>query len=205
MYLKKNDLIYCLPFVGILVFGALYFYSATLYPGGSQVDANAIGFDWVNNYWCNLTSKNALNGDHNPARPVAIFAMITLCSSLLVFFIQFAKTFIRNKHWKQFVIMCSSLSMFSAALIFTALHDAMTILSSLFGMFVMFAMIKALYKSNLRFYKITGVLCILLLALNNYIYYSRQYIELLPLLQKITFAIVLVWILSLNRKMKTFR
>jgi hypothetical protein len=49
--------------------------------------------------------------------------------------------------------------------------------------------------------KIGGVVCVLLLIINNYIYFSRNFVEVLPLLQKITFAIVLIWIIGLNMEL----
>ena len=90
------------------------------------------------------------------------------------------------------------LSMTFAILIFTEYHDLITIISSIFGFFVVIGIIRAVYKSELAIYKISGVVCILLLGMNNYIYYTNQFIEVLPLLQKITFAIILIWIIGLN-------
>ena len=85
-----------------------------------------------------------------------------------------------------------------ASLIFTSYHDLMTLVSSIFGLFVVCGIIVAIYRSQLTAYKISGVISILLLALNNYIYYSKQGIEVLPLLQKITFTFVLLWVVGLN-------
>ena len=83
-YLYKN-LVSILPTIGILIFVGFYLYSATLYPGGSQVNLNSIGYDWVNNYWCDLMNKYGVNGQVNQARIYSITAMIILCMSLTVF------------------------------------------------------------------------------------------------------------------------
>lgn len=189
------------PLIGILCFIGLYLYSSTLYPGGSQANLDTKGFDWVNNYWCNLMNKKAMNGAVNPARPFSILAMLILCLSLMLFFLQFAQTYSKSKFWRQTIKVNGILSMFFASLIFTKYHDLMTVLSSLFGIFVVTGIIRAIYKSKLNAYKISGVFCILLLGLNNYIYYTHHYLSLLPLLQKCTFAIVLAWIIGLNLKM----
>ncbi|MGB5430515.1 MAG: hypothetical protein WBM94_12640, partial [Eudoraea sp.] len=66
-----KDIATLLPTVGILIFIGLYIYAASLYPGGSQLDSNSLGFDWMNNYWCNLMNENGMNGLENPARPFA--------------------------------------------------------------------------------------------------------------------------------------
>jgi len=50
-------------------------------------------------------------------------------------------------------------------------------------------------------YKISGLICIMLLGMNNYIYYTQQFIDALPFIQKITFAFVLIWIIGLNYEM----
>lgn len=189
--------------IGILIFLVIYVYSSTLYPGGSQANLNSEGFDWINNYWCNLMNEKGMNEQQNPARPFAILAMIILCSSLMIFFIRFANIIPKSKIWKGIIKIGGILSMISATLMFTKLHDLMTIISSLFGFLVVIGIIREIYKSEIQGYKLSGLLCILLLGLNNYIYYTQHFIEVLPLLQKITFAIVLLWIVGLNGKLIT--
>ena len=190
-----------IPSIGILIFVGLYIFSASHYPGGSQANLNKEGFDWINNYWCNLLNEKGMNGAPNPARPIAIFALLVLCFSLTVFFIQFAQTYTKSILWKRIISACGVLSMISAALVFTEYHDSMTIISSVFGLMVVAGIIKEIFSSSLNAYKISGAVCIIFLIGNNYIYYSQNFIELLPLLQKITFAFVLLWVMGLNHEM----
>ena len=133
---NKIHVIDTIPFLGILIFVGLYLFSSILYTGGSQADINSTGFDWIHNYWCNLLNEKGMNGQPNPAKPYAIFATVVLCLSLIVFFIQFAKTFSKSVFWKQIIIVNGALSMSFATLIFTQYHDLMTIVSSIFGLFV---------------------------------------------------------------------
>lgn len=189
------------PTIGILVFVLLYLYASTLYPGGSQENIAHIGFDWIHNYWCNLTSEIAINGALNPARPFAMAAMIILCVSLSIFFIRFAKVFAKYRFWKILIQVFGIISMVFTLLIFTAYHNIMIGLSSIFGVVAVIGIITEVYQSNLRFLKWTGVAAIGLLALNNYIYYTDVWIEFLPLLQKLTFAYVLLWVMGLNQKL----
>ena len=190
-----------IPVIGIVIFVGLYIFSSTLYPGGSQANLNSEGFDWINNYWCNLMNEKGMNGQPNPAKPYSIIAMIILCLSLMFFFIQFAQIYSKSKIWKRIIKTSGIISMSFAILIFTKYHDLMTTLSSIFGLFVVIGIIREIYKSKLSIYKITGVICILILGINNYIYYTQQFIQVLPLLQKITFVIVLLWIIGLNFEM----
>lgn len=198
---KLRNLIRILPTIGILIFVGLYIYSSLLYPGGSQADLNTIGFDWINNYWCNLLNEKAMNGQINPSRPFAISAMIILCLSLMLFFIQFSRKLVTNRFWKITIQISGVMSMLFAILIFTEYHDLMTTLSSIFGVFVVIGIIWEVYKSKMYVFKWSGILCIVLLTANNYIYYSEQRIEYLPLIQKITFVVVLIWIVGLNFKL----
>ncbi len=184
---------------GILCFVLLYIVSAALYPGGSQANINSEGFDWTHNYWCNLLSETAINGEVNPAEPFAISALFILCISLLIFFVQFAIRYSRSIFWKSLIQISAVLSMLFACLIFGKQHDIMTVLSSIFGLFLLIGIIRELHENKLHKFLITAIFCILILALNNYIYYTKQYLEFLPILQKISFAIVLAWVLTLNQ------
>ncbi|WP_373517680.1 hypothetical protein [Pricia sp.] len=172
--------------------------SSTQYPGGLIADLNSVGFDWINNYWCNLMNEKGMNGQINPARQFAISAMIILCISLMLFFIQFARKFATNRIWRITIQTFGTVTMILAALIFTEYHDLMTLLSSIFGVVVLTGIILEIYKSKMKLFKLTGKVCIILLALNNYIYYSGQMIEYLPFIQKITFALGLIWVIGLN-------
>ena len=187
-----------LPSFGIGLFVLLYLFASTLYPGGSQMDAQSSGFDWVHNYWCNLTSQVTVNGALNPARPYAIAALFLLCASLGFFFVQFAQRFVDHQAWKRASQWGGILSMIFSSLIFTEYHDLMTILASIFGLFVVLGIIRSILQSDLRAYKIGGSLGIFLLVANNYIYYTQHFLVALPLLQKITFAFILAWIMGLN-------
>jgi len=198
MQKKNTPFIYYLPVIGILLFWSLYFYAASLYPGGSQADSNSVGYDWIHNYWCNLLNVNATNGMPNPARPFAIFAMGILCLSILFFFIQFAKTISNHKIWQKAILYGGGISMFFSLFIFTPYHDLMTTLSSIFGVFAVLGIIIEIYRSDLHFYKISGIFCILLLGMNNFIYYSEIGLFYLPLLQKITMGSVLAWVSGLS-------
>lgn len=186
------------PTICIFIFLVLYVYSSTLYPGGSQADLSNPGFDWVHNYWSDLMNETGRNEQPNPAEPYAIAAMVLLCIGLMIFFIQFAARFSDHRIWRYIIQIAGTLTMICAILTFTEYHAIMIAFSSFFGLFLLIGLIREIYKSDMTLMKAGGVLCVLLLILNNYIYFSRNFVEILPLLQKITFAIVLIWIIGLN-------
>lgn len=184
-----------LPTVGIGIFVVLYFYAAHLYPGGSQADTQVVGFSWIHNYWCNLLNVEAMNGDFNPARPVAIFGMVVLCSSFGLFFYDFPNYLDVGRLGKRPIQISGIASMLLAVLIFTSLHDSMITLSSILALLPLLALFVGLYGSASFWW---GIGCVVLMGINNYIYYSGQYRVALPLIQKITFALVLLWVVRLN-------
>src|SRR4029077_1876491 len=75
-----------LPLLGIVVSVCLFFVATTYYPGGTTDSAATVGYEWAHNFVCSLFAPIALNGAANPARYVAIPAMLVLCVSLGVLF-----------------------------------------------------------------------------------------------------------------------
>lgn len=197
----KKGVIYYLPIFGIIVFLLLFYYSTTVYPGGSQANMSSPGFNWIHNYWCNLTDKIAMNGSNNPARPFAITAMILLCGSLLIFFNLFAVNYAGSGLRKKVIQTSGLLSMIFTSMIFTSWHNQMILLACGAGSIITIAIIITGWKGNPLIYKITAGLCTVLLILNALIYYTGQYLIILPLLQKITFLLILLWITGLNFRM----
>ncbi|MBX9780353.1 MAG: hypothetical protein K2X26_08410 [Chitinophagaceae bacterium] len=190
------------PLCGIILFLALYVLAANLYPGGSQVDLHAVGFSWVNNYWCNLLNKYAINGEINKAQPVALTAMFILCFSLSVFWWIFPKYLQLSTAYK-WVIKISGLSaMGVACFLFTNYnHDLITNLASFFGGVAVIVGFMGLYKNGWLKLFYVGLVNILLVGLNNILYYNKAWIYYLPLVQKISFLFVLSWIASISIKM----
>lgn len=171
--------------------------STFLYPGGSQLDKNAIGFDWTNNYLCNLFNEKAVNGSENPARTPAICGMILLCVSFTLFFIHFSKK-IPKKLDAQIIQYSGVGAMISAFFLVTSYHDVMTIFASTLGLLSLFYILVYTFKSKLAFLKYLSLLSILILYLNNYIYYTQNGLAWLPILQKISFLTLFIWLIGLE-------
>ena len=136
------------PTIGIFVYAILYVISTLYYPGGSSFDRVHPGFDWIHNYWCDLTSEIALNGHINRARPVALTAMSVLCSSLLVFWYNMP-VLITNKVHAMIIRYAGMLSMLIAMFLFTYWHDTVINLSGLFGIPALILTFAGLYKTSI--------------------------------------------------------
>ncbi len=196
--INGKRLVKFLPTIGIFLFVCIYIYASTLYPGGSRADINSMGFDWSNNHWCNLMSEYGLNGIQNKARPIAITGITILCSSMIMFFFQFANHFENNRNWKMIIKISGALAMLSATFIFTVYHDIMTTILSISGTLVIIGMIRALHKNHLPFFMVIGILCMVIIGINNFFYYNEDLTLYSPIVQKIAFVLILSWTVGLN-------
>ncbi|MCB0627307.1 MAG: hypothetical protein KDC43_26170, partial [Saprospiraceae bacterium] len=120
-----------LPIAGIGLFAILFLVAAGLYPGGSQHDPQAAGFSWAHNYWCHLLNDRALNGNSNPARPVALAGMFVLCSALAVFWYLLPSALDLGRWMARTVQVSGPASMTLALFIFTSYHDPLIVAASI--------------------------------------------------------------------------
>lgn len=193
-----NNWVIWIPTAGICVFIGFYLLAASIYPGGSNADRTAEGFSWVNNYWCDLLSKWAKNGQPNPASSIAIAAMTILCLALSAFWYLVPKLMRTGNHHYQIVQFSGISSMLLAIFVFSNYHDSIILVAVVLGVIALSGTYIALYRS--KSYRLLGfgVVCLFLIIANGYIYYSKNWIQILPLLQKVTFLLYLLWIFFIN-------
>lgn len=193
-----------IPSMGILLFILLYIVATLLYPGGSPFDKSTVGFSWLHNYWCNLLNKVAINGQKNAAQPLALIALFTLCFSLGYFWVSFPLYAVMRKVYSLSIQIFGTTAMCICLLLFTDIdHDLITNLASFFGFLALGLTLRALYQHRWRALLCFGVVNVLLVMANNILYYNPALIVYLPVVQKITFASMLTWIVCINAKMFT--
>ena len=194
-----------IPLIGSFLFIILYIIAALLYPGGSGANKTAIGYSWTNNYWCNLLSEKAINGQINTARPVAVTAMFILGLSLSSFWIQFPTLIQLKRYYKLLIQLAGTVCMLLSFLLLTNVdHDLAINTSSAFGLIAMMGTLGALYQLKWKWLFALGLFDLLLIALNNYLYHSNEMIYL-PVVQKISFLFLLSWfsLISINLYQKS--
>lgn len=189
-----------LPLAGSSLFVLLYLTAAALYPGGSQADAHAEGFSWMHNYWCNLLAEKGLNGQPNTGRYFGYTAMLVLALSLLSFWTIAVQGLGFSKSSKAILVICSLLSLLPLPFLPTPYHDSVINVSASAGLVAMILIYIALYKKKWKLLFGAGIFNLLLVALNNYIYY-RTSLYYLPLVQKFTFLSFLVWVCAVTVKL----
>ncbi len=190
-----------LPIIGVILFCLMYFWAAQLYPGGNEVDVNAIGYSWQHNYWCTLLGVDAKNGAPNKAFPVAMTAMVILCASLSLFFWQFPEYFALSNRWSAIVKYGGAIAMLVCLLLFSELHDPAIPVASFFGLFALIGVFIGIYTEAQWTMLYWGIFCLLVMGLNNYIYYTSHGIYYLPLIQKFSFVFVLAWVVYIQTYM----
>ncbi|WP_298224031.1 hypothetical protein [Flavobacterium sp.] len=187
---------YCI-LLGIIMAIALLVIASLYYPGGSQADPNSVGYDWSDNYISNLFGEKAVNGKDNSGRYWAVAGMLFLSLSFALFFIEFSKK-IPISGAAKVIKYCGAGGMVFTFLIATPLHDIMITLSSTLFLLGMFYISVFVWKSKLLIFKILCVVCLLGFYFTLYIYGAGAYRALLPMMQKVTFALVIVLILGLE-------
>jgi hypothetical protein len=150
--------------------------------------------------------ENAKNGLRNIARPYAMMGMVILSISVSVFWWKIPTIVFENSRLIRGVMRyCGMLSMLFSALIFTDWHDGIIYAAVITGAVSFTLLFYELFRIKRDFLSYFGVVCLGFIFMNCMIYISNYGIEYLPLIQKITFAITLVWIILVTFYLKNTR
>lgn len=183
-----------MPFVGCILFLILYIVAALYYPGGTAFDKASKGFSWTQNYWCNLLNEEAINGQHNPARPIAMTAMVVLCVSMVIFWYLFPLQVRFGKSRRSIMQLSGFGAMTTSFFLFTSFHDIVIDVATILGLIAFGGTLAGLKKLQWKRLFRAGLFILVLIALNNLFYYNKSLQVYLPIVQKITFLYFLVWI-----------
>jgi hypothetical protein len=188
------------PLFGIILFLVLYVTATKYYPGGSQADHYAAGFSWINNYWCNLLNENAINGQANHARPIAMLASGILAASLVIFWIIFSMYSGFSPVSRMIIQASGIISMVLVMFLFSSYHDMVVNLATAAGLVPLTATFIGLYRLRWKMLFWMGLLSLVLVALNSVLYYGDM-LRFLPLVQKFSFLYFLCWFCFIIIKM----
>lgn len=169
--------------------------AAFLYPGGSLLDKNSVGFGWSKNFISNLFEAKALNGLDNPGRIWAILGMGFQSVGYGVFFINMSKK-ISLKVWANVLRYIGFASIFFIFLLATPYHDlgTISIVLTLLGLFIITFFI---LKSKLHVLKFCSILC-LLTYYCFFFFYGFSYLELAFIMQKVYASSSILLVLGLE-------
>jgi hypothetical protein len=183
---------------GILLFVIFFILAASHYPGGSNFDATSIGYKWNFNYWCELLGDYSKSGVPNTARPFGFVGMVALAFSVSIFWYTVPKKIHENQLISVITSVTGILSMFFSAFIFTSVHDLVIFSAVICGSISFLLLFYGIYKTGSKHHFRSGVICLLMIFANCFIYITELGIEYLPSLQKITFLLTLSWIILIS-------
>jgi hypothetical protein len=189
--IKKYSVFFCLLISFILIVTA-----ASVYPGGSILDNNSIGFDWTKNFISNLFAEKAINGAENTSRIWAIAGMFFHSVGYGIFFINMSKK-ITDKNASLVLKLVGAANILFSFLIVTPLHDTMITLSSTLFLLGLFYITVFILKSKLHFFKFACIICLLTFYYTLYLYGSGNW-GLLAIMQKVSFIISMLLVLGLE-------
>jgi hypothetical protein len=186
-----------LPLIGIVIGVSLFFVAAAYYPGGTTDSATSVGYDWARNFICSLFAARALNGAANPARFVAIPAMLMVCVSIGALFKSISNKSTSGIQRKAIEIGGIG-SMVYAFLAITPMHNLMVNIALTFALIALFATLHLLYVKRRSLLFFVGSACILLLLLSAVMYYGHVFFGLLPVAQKASMLGCVAWLAAVH-------
>ncbi len=149
-----------------------------------------------------MLNETAINGQPNPAKPIAMTGMFILCFTLSFFWLLLPKHINIDKKLKLIIQISGTLAMTIAFFLFPSInHDLVTNIASLFGLIATVGTFVGLYKTRWFGLFAFGLVNVLFVGLNNYVYYNKQLIVYLPVIQKISFATFLIWVCCIDIKL----
>jgi hypothetical protein len=153
-----------------------------VYPGGSLLDKNSIGFGWSKNFISNLFETKAINGSENPGWIWALIGMAFHSVGYGIIFINMSKKIpsIKSAKILKFIGVTNIIFIF---LIATPLHDlgTISIILTLLGLFTITVFI---LKSKLHFFKFSSIICLLTFYC-FFFFFGFGYLGLAMILQKV--------------------
>ena len=189
--MRKYSVLIC------VVISVLFLVTATLlYPGGSILDKNSVGFDWSKNFFSNLFLAKALNGTVNPSRIWALIGMVFNSIGYGLFFIHTSRK-IPQKHTELVLKSIGIANMLFTFLIATPLHDIMVTVSSTLTMIGLFYITVFILKTKLHWLKFFCIGSLLIFYYTLYLYGAGDW-GFLAVMQKVTFLCFMILILTIE-------
>jgi hypothetical protein len=181
----KRDLV---PLIGVLASLVFFVLSTALYPGG---------YDWGNHTISRLFQPSVPNGADNPARPLAVLAVFMFCVSMAFVFKSVSRRG-QSRFHKKTIEIAGIGSMVYAFLVITPMHDVLVGIALLFFVTAMLATFHVLYLERHFGMLCAGIVCLAVTLSNAAMYYGDVFFGFLPIVQKISLATWVGWLLALH-------
>ncbi|MCF1715965.1 hypothetical protein L0U88_15095 [Flavihumibacter sp. RY-1] len=189
--MRKYSVLLCVLITIIFLLIATF-----LYPGGSILDKNSVGFTWSKNFFSNLFLPKALNGTDNPSRLWAFIGMVFHSIGYGIFFMHTARK-IPHNHTELVLKSVGIANMVFTILIATPLHDLMVTISSTLTMLGLFYITVFILRTKLHWLKFFCIASMLIFYLTLFLYGAGDW-GLLAVMQKVTFICFMLLVLAIE-------
>lgn len=168
------------------------------YPGGTYAQPGSPGFQWLDNYWCDLYALKTFSGKTNPARPWAILATGFLAIGFMLSWICIPTLFSASR-WRTFFFALPGITgMALTVFLFSPWHDQIIPVSgSLLGLALMVTC-PPLYRHGYNKYSFWGWLSLFAGMVTFGVYQTGLLLESLPALQKMSMFIFTGWMVGMD-------
>jgi hypothetical protein len=184
------------PAVGVVAFFALYATAALLYPGGSYDDRRQRGFSLVHNYFCDLLSPVAVNGEPNAGRLLGLVAMALIVPTLAIFWHSVVALYPLQRAHVVTTRVAGTVSAAATLLLLTPFHDAAVEVGGGFGLVAFVAVLLALPRARHGVLFAGGIAAAAVSTACFFIWRTGIGLFALAGLQKLAFALFLAWVLA---------
>ena len=185
-----------LPLLGVVAGIGILMFAASLYPGGTMSSTSTVGYSWTQNFISSLFQARALNGAPNPARFVAMGAMLFICASLGTVFNHVAGTAKSRAHSKTIQIAGIGAAVY-ALVIASPMHNVGVNVGLAFSLVALLATNYLLFLERRWLLLAWGALCIALTFVSAWMYYGKMLYGALPVVQKVSVASYVGWLLAI--------
>jgi hypothetical protein len=182
------------PAVGVVAFFALYAVAALLYPGGSHDDHARPGFSFVHNYFCDLLSPVAVNGEPNRGRFFGMLAMALVVPTLALFWHSVVALYPKQRGHVATTRVAGSVSALAMLLLLSPFHDWAVQLGGGFGLIAFGAALVALPRARHGAVFAGGIAAAAVSTACFFIWRTGLALPALAPLQKLAFALFLAWV-----------
>jgi hypothetical protein len=183
-----------LPCYGIAAGLALFAWASSLYPGGTGLSPDSVGYSWSRNFISALFAPEALNGMPNPGRPFAVAAMACWCVSLA-----FSFKWISNQASSPVQSNIIEIAGIGAAVyaffVVTPMHNLMVKIGLVFSLTALLTTIVFLFSAKAWKLFAWGLLSLSLSVLSSSLYFAGSTFEFMPAIQKLNVLSVVSWVL----------
>ena len=187
----KPRLLPCYGIASGLIFFAI---ASSLYPGGTGLSPESIGYSWSRNFISALFAPEALNGMDNPGRPFAIVGVAFWCASLAFSFKWISNQASSKVHRKTIEIAGIGAAVYSF-FVATPMHDLMVLIGLVFSLTAIVTTIHFLYSEKAWTLFGWGLFSLGLSLLSASLYFAGSTFEFMPVIQKMNVLSVVSWIL----------